>query len=275
MACAMLTIHALAFSGPAVSAGRRSSALGRTPTASSRVSASLEPARRELLATSGAALAASLVAMPTPSGAFDLFGASKKSAWTRVDLPVDSILFDIEFDSKQPDRGWIVGNKGTRAWARGACIGLATLCLMPRQPLRMPLLALTLCALHASARARPLCLARVSLLPLAHLSSVGCAVRAGTFLETRDGGKRWEQKAFANLDAEDEINYRFTKVRPSRLLPASACLCSCAPFPPWPPLRAPPAHLCRHRPARSLARLTPVLVRLPPRRSRSRTARAG
>lgn len=34
----------------------------------------------------------------------------------------------------------------------------------------------------------------------------------GTFLETKDGGKRWEQKAFANLDTEDEINYRFTKV---------------------------------------------------------------
>lgn len=34
----------------------------------------------------------------------------------------------------------------------------------------------------------------------------------GTFLETIDGGKTWEPRSFSNLDAEEEINYRFEKV---------------------------------------------------------------
>jgi len=34
----------------------------------------------------------------------------------------------------------------------------------------------------------------------------------GTFLQTTDGGKSWAAKSFANLDPEEEINYRFTKV---------------------------------------------------------------
>jgi len=34
----------------------------------------------------------------------------------------------------------------------------------------------------------------------------------GTFLQTRDGGKSWSAKSFANLDPDEEINYRFTKM---------------------------------------------------------------
>lgn len=34
----------------------------------------------------------------------------------------------------------------------------------------------------------------------------------GTFLQTTDGGKSWTPKSFANLDPDEEINYRFTKV---------------------------------------------------------------
>merc|ERR1719380_490092 len=34
----------------------------------------------------------------------------------------------------------------------------------------------------------------------------------GTFLQTKDGGKTWTAKSFANLDPEEEINYRFTKM---------------------------------------------------------------
>mmetsp|Transcript_22450 Transcript_22450/g.66185 ORF Transcript_22450/g.66185 Transcript_22450/m.66185 type:complete len:403 (-) Transcript_22450:368-1576(-) len=112
-----------------------------------RIVAAADPARREVLATSGglvaACLAAALPAEPARAGLFG--GSAPKSAWTQVPIPVDTILFDVEFDPADPDHGWIVGNKGT-------------------------------------------------------------------FLETTDGGKRWEQKAFANLDTEDEINYRFTKV---------------------------------------------------------------
>lgn len=109
-----------------------------------------EPARRELLrAASASALAAgvsSAFGPARPAAALDLFGsAAPPTRWAQVDIPVETILFDVEFDSAQPEHGWIVGNKGT-------------------------------------------------------------------FLETTDGGKSWTQKAFANLDTEDEINYRFTKV---------------------------------------------------------------
>jgi len=34
----------------------------------------------------------------------------------------------------------------------------------------------------------------------------------GTFLQTTDGGDTWTPKSFANLDPDEEINYRFTKV---------------------------------------------------------------
>lgn len=34
----------------------------------------------------------------------------------------------------------------------------------------------------------------------------------GTFLQTTDQGKTWQAKSFANLDPEEEINYRFTKM---------------------------------------------------------------
>jgi photosystem II stability/assembly factor-like uncharacterized protein len=34
----------------------------------------------------------------------------------------------------------------------------------------------------------------------------------GTFLETLNGGKTWEPRSFSNLDASEEINYRFEKV---------------------------------------------------------------
>ena len=34
----------------------------------------------------------------------------------------------------------------------------------------------------------------------------------GTFLETNNGGKTWEARSFSNLDATEEINYRFEKV---------------------------------------------------------------
>jgi len=34
----------------------------------------------------------------------------------------------------------------------------------------------------------------------------------GTFLETKNGGKSWTPRSFSNLDADEEINYRFEKV---------------------------------------------------------------
>merc|ERR1719440_2338309 len=99
--------------------------------------------RRAVLQTAGVAAtgAASLGALP----AF----AKDAKTWEPIDLPILSetapILFDIEFDTKNPQQGWIVGNRGT-------------------------------------------------------------------FLQTSDGGKSWTAKSFANLDPDEEINYRFTKV---------------------------------------------------------------
>ena len=88
--------------------------------------------------------AATLGALGSPLSA----SASDKD-WEVVNLPIISetapILFDIEFDDKNPNQGWIVGNRGT-------------------------------------------------------------------FLQTADAGRTWEAKSFANLDPDEEINYRFTKV---------------------------------------------------------------
>jgi len=110
--------------------------------------ASQDVSRRALLQQGAAAgTAASLGALVTP--ALPASAATAVKSWEVVDLPIISetppILFDIEFDSKDPKLGWIVGNRGT-------------------------------------------------------------------FLQTNDGGKSWSAKSFANLDPDEEINYRFTKV---------------------------------------------------------------
>lgn len=110
----------------------------------------LIPRRNLATSTAAAALAAATAAAAlghtTPALAAP--PTSDKKAWTQVNLPLATespILFDIEFDSKNPQNGFIVGNRGT-------------------------------------------------------------------FFETKDAGKSWAAKSFANLDAEDEINYRFTKM---------------------------------------------------------------
>merc|ERR1719454_2269560 len=100
--------------------------------------------RRSLLQAGSAASLGALVAPALPAAA-----ATAVKDWEVVNLPIISetppILFDIEFDNKDPNLGWTVGNRGT-------------------------------------------------------------------FLQTTDGGKSWAAKSFANLDPDEEINYRFTKV---------------------------------------------------------------
>jgi len=110
--------------------------------------ASQDVSRRALLKQGAAAgTVASLGALTTP--VLPASAATAVKDWEVVDLPIIAetppILFDIEFDSKDPKLGWIVGNRGT-------------------------------------------------------------------FLQTNDGGKSWSAKSFANLDPDEEINYRFTKV---------------------------------------------------------------
>jgi len=70
---------------------------------------------------------------------------SKSTAWSQIELGTDATLFDIAFDSSDPNHGYVVGAKGA-------------------------------------------------------------------FFETTNGGKQWFARSFTNLDAEEEINYRFEKV---------------------------------------------------------------
>ena len=152
---------AAAFHGAALPA-RGGSRVAASSFMSLEVNPSESPSRRALLqqgcTAAGAASLSSLVAPAMPAVA-----ATVAKDWQVVNLPIISetppILFDIEFDSKDPNLGWIVGNRGT-------------------------------------------------------------------FLQTNDGGKTWAAKSFANLDPDEEINYRFTKVSFARsrasILPARA-----------------------------------------------------
>lgn len=65
--------------------------------------------------------------------------------WEKIDLPVDTVLFDLDFVKDDPQHGWLVGAKGT-------------------------------------------------------------------FLETIDGGQTWSPRAFANLDPDEELTYRFENI---------------------------------------------------------------
>lgn len=71
--------------------------------------------------------------------------AKNSSNWQKIELPIDTVLFDLDFVKDDPQHGWLVGAKGT-------------------------------------------------------------------FLETIDGGKTWSPRAFANLDPDEELTYRFENV---------------------------------------------------------------
>jgi len=74
-----------------------------------------------------------------------VFAATEKRAWEKVDILAGATLYDIDFDTKNPNHGFLIGSKGT-------------------------------------------------------------------FLETFDGGKKWDVRTFSNLDADEEITYRFETV---------------------------------------------------------------
>mmetsp|Transcript_9172 Transcript_9172/g.19044 ORF Transcript_9172/g.19044 Transcript_9172/m.19044 type:complete len:407 (-) Transcript_9172:206-1426(-) len=90
-------------------------------------------------ATSAAAMAAATVTSGVVAPPQEAEAASSKM-WTKVELPFEDTLYDIDFESET--HGYLVG-------ARGA------------------------------------------------------------FAETTDGGKTWEPRSFSNLDAEEEVTYRF------------------------------------------------------------------
>jgi|Transcript_86106 photosystem II stability/assembly factor-like uncharacterized protein len=39
--------------------------------------------------------------------------ATKTASWERISLPVDTVLFDLDFVKDAPEHGWLVGSKGT------------------------------------------------------------------------------------------------------------------------------------------------------------------
>jgi len=39
--------------------------------------------------------------------------AAKAASWERISLPVDTVLFDLDFVKTAPEHGWLVGSKGT------------------------------------------------------------------------------------------------------------------------------------------------------------------
>jgi photosystem II stability/assembly factor-like uncharacterized protein len=39
--------------------------------------------------------------------------AEKSAPWERISLPVDTVLFDLDFVKDSPEHGWLVGSKGT------------------------------------------------------------------------------------------------------------------------------------------------------------------
>ncbi len=105
-------------------------------------------AGRRAVLQQAATAAGALASLGSTGGPMAASAKQYGATWKQVDLPLaveDPTLFDIDFDQRNPNNGFIVGNKGT-------------------------------------------------------------------FLITSDGGKKWEAKSFAGLDAEDEINYRFTKI---------------------------------------------------------------
>lgn len=102
--------------------------------------------RRALLQQTAAVTAAA--ALASNGAPLPVLAKADAPTWSAVDLPLATdapILFDIDFDPKNPNNGFIVGNKGT-------------------------------------------------------------------FLQTFDGGKTWQARSFANLDPDEEFNYRFTKL---------------------------------------------------------------
>lgn len=101
-----------------------------------------EDTRRDFLKTTTVGTVAASVAPFLPA---DAAHAARSTAWSQVAIGVDDTLYDLSFDSKDENHGYVVGAKGT-------------------------------------------------------------------FLETTNGGKSWFARSFTNLDAEEEINYRFEKV---------------------------------------------------------------
>jgi len=97
--------------------------------------------RREFLVNSAKVATAGAAISALPGSA----SAARSQAWTAVELPASTTLFDLDFDTKDPNHGFLVGSKGT-------------------------------------------------------------------FLETFDAGETWGVRTFSQLDAEEEITYRFEKV---------------------------------------------------------------
>ena len=103
----MLTLVAAATASAALLSGWQGAPRAVVPTTTGAAVAPVDNWGRRALCSS-AALASAAPLLPADAAQKD---------WTVVNLPILSetapILFDIEFDSKDRNLGWIVGNRGT------------------------------------------------------------------------------------------------------------------------------------------------------------------
>jgi len=82
-------------------------------SSSSSSSSDAGVSRRDLVKTTTVA-AAALSAVSVMGGSAQPAAAAANSNWEQVtDLPMGATLYDMDFDSKDPNHGWIVGSKGT------------------------------------------------------------------------------------------------------------------------------------------------------------------
>ena len=184
--------------------GRRATALKMSAAPES---GPVEESRRGFVQTSVAGAAALTAATLMPEAAL----AAKSTAWRQVDLGISETLYDISFDPAEKTHGYVVGAKVRRR--RGG--------RRRRRPPRPQVFQGAPAAL-AEPRVSPRRLATVGTAPhpLPNPSPPLPSRTQGTFLETKNGGKSWTPRSFSNLDADEEINYRFEKVgrrtRPGR-----------------------------------------------------------
>ena len=77
------------------------------------VSALAGESRREFVQSSAVAAGALTAGLSTVASVPLPAEAAKIKAWQQIQLPVATTLYDIAFDSAEPNHGFVVGAKGT------------------------------------------------------------------------------------------------------------------------------------------------------------------
>jgi photosystem II stability/assembly factor-like uncharacterized protein len=90
-----------------------SASTGEKSSRSANILPDSSVSRRDLVKTTSVA-AAALSAAGALGGSTQPAAAASNFAWEQVTgIPMGATLYDVDFDSKDPEHGWIVGSKGT------------------------------------------------------------------------------------------------------------------------------------------------------------------